>query len=241
MSVLVDRYSASASEIFAAAIQDYGRGVIIGQQTYGKGTVQNLFPLDRVMRGSDNGQLTLTIGKFYRVTGESTQHRGVLPDIELPSLVDIKTVGESTRDTALPWDRIQPTRFRPAGDLSAEIQTLRTDQAAHAAQDPDFRYLVNDIQAIDQINGQKALSLNLEKRKTENKRLETERLARDNERRKALGQEPATSVDQLKDAELPEKILLDEAARVTAEMVALEHPSARPRQLLSGSEAAHKE
>ena len=241
MSVLVDRYSASASEIFAAAIQDYGRGVIIGQQTYGKGTVQNLFPLDRVMRGSDNGQLTLTIGKFYRVTGESTQHRGVLPDIELPSLVDIKTVGESTRDTALPWDRIQPTRFRPAGDLSAEIQTLRTDQAAHAAQDPDFRYLVNDIQAIDQINGQKALSLNLEKRKAENKRLETERLARDNERRKALGQEPATSVDQLKDAELPEKILLDEAARVTAEMVALEHPSARPRQLLSGSEAAHKE
>lgn len=241
MSVLVDRYSASASEIFAAAIQDYGRGVIIGQQTFGKGTVQNLFPLDRVMRGSDNGQLTLTIGKFYRVTGESTQHRGVLPDIELPSLVDTKTVGESTRDTALPWDRIQPTRFRPAGDLSAEIQTLRTDQAAHAAQDPDFRYLVSDIQAIDQINSQKALSLNLEKRKAENKRLETERLARDNERRKALGQEVATSVDQLKDAELPEKILLDEAARVTAEMVALEHPSARPRQLLSGSEAAPKE
>ena len=112
LAVLVDRYSASASEIFAAAIQDYERGVIIGQQTFGKGSVQNLFPLDRVMRGADNGQLTLTIGKYYRVTGESTQHRGVIPDIELPSMVDVETVGESTRETALPWDRIQPTRFR---------------------------------------------------------------------------------------------------------------------------------
>src|SRR5690606_29976587 len=82
--VLVDRYSASASEIFAAAIQDYRRGIVIGQQTFGKGTVQNLFSLDRVMRGKENGQLTLTIGKYYRVTGESTQHRGVIPDIELP-------------------------------------------------------------------------------------------------------------------------------------------------------------
>ena len=241
MSVLVDRYSASASEIFAAAIQDYGRGVIIGQQTFGKGTVQNLFPLDRVMRGSDNGQLTLTIGKFYRVTGESTQHRGVLPDVELPSMVDIKTVGESTRDTALPWDRIQPTRFRPAGDLSAEIQTLRADETAHSAEDPDFRYLVSDIQAFDQANKQKTLSLNLEKRKSENKRLETDRLDRENERRKALGLEPVASVDKLNDAELPEKILLDEAARVTADMVALQHPSARPRQLISGSEARPKE
>ena len=116
LAVLVDRYSASASEIFAAAIQDYDRGVIIGQQTFGKGSVQNLFPLDRLMRGTDNGQLTLTIGKYYRVTGESTQHRGVIPDIELPSMVDTATVGESTRDTALPWDRIQPTRFRPVPD-----------------------------------------------------------------------------------------------------------------------------
>ena len=89
LGVLVDRYSASASEIFAAAIQDYDRGVIIGQQTFGKGSVQNLFPLDRLMRGTDNGQLTLTIGKYYRVTGESTQHRGVIPDIELPGGGDV--------------------------------------------------------------------------------------------------------------------------------------------------------
>ena len=122
LAVLVDRYSASASEIFAAAIQDYDRGVIVGQQTFGKGSVQNLFPLDRLMRGTDNGQLTLTIGKYYRVTGESTQHRGVIPDIELPSMVDTATVGESTRDTALPWDRIQPTRFRADPALAAETR-----------------------------------------------------------------------------------------------------------------------
>jgi carboxyl-terminal processing protease len=96
LAVLVDRFSASASEIFAAAIQDYDRGVIIGQQTFGKGSVQNLFPLDKFMRGDNNGQLTLTIGKYYRVTGESTQHRGVIPDIELPSMVDTAEVGESS-------------------------------------------------------------------------------------------------------------------------------------------------
>ena len=128
--MLVDRYSASASEIFAAAIQDYDRGVIVGQQTFGKGSVQNLFPLDRLMRGTDNGQLTLTIGKYYRVTGESTQHRGVIPDIELPSMVDTATVGESTRDTALPWDRIQPTRFRPARlSMPSSIPPVASDGA----------------------------------------------------------------------------------------------------------------
>src|SRR5690606_1831903 len=122
--VLVDRYSASASEIFAGAIQDYGRGIVIGQQTFGKGTVQNLFSLDRVMRGDNIGQLTLTIGKYYRVTGDSTQHRGVIPDIQLPSRVDPEAVGESNRDTALPWDRIQATRYE---SMSA-LQEARSEE-----------------------------------------------------------------------------------------------------------------
>ena len=99
MIVLVNRYSASASEIFAAAIQDYGRGVVIGQQTYGKGTVQNLYALDQYVRRNDDelGQLTLTIGKYYRVTGESTQNRGVIPDIKLPCYIDKSRTGESPR------------------------------------------------------------------------------------------------------------------------------------------------
>ncbi len=216
--VLVDRYSASASEIFAAAIQDYDRGLIVGQQTFGKGSVQNLFPLDRLMRGTDNGQLTLTIGKYYRVTGESTQHRGVIPDIELPSMVDTATVGESTRDTALPWDRIQPTRFRADPALATRIDTLRAHQQARAAEDPEFRYLLSDIAAIKEIAAQKSVSLNLNGRVAENKRLEDGRLARENERRAALGQEPLKSIDQLDDTATSDKILLEQATRIVAEI-----------------------
>jgi len=216
--VLVDRYSASASEIFAAAIQDYDRGLIVGQQTFGKGSVQNLFPLDRLMRGTDNGQLTLTIGKYYRVTGESTQHRGVIPDIELPSMVDTATVGESTRDTALPWDRIQPTRFRADPALATRIDTLRAHQQARAAEDPEFRYLLSDIAAIKEIAAQKSVSLNLNGRVAENKRLEDGRLARENERRAALGQEPLKSIDQVDDTATSDKILLEQATRIVAEI-----------------------
>jgi carboxyl-terminal processing protease len=219
LAVLVDRYSASASEIFAAAIQDYDRGVIVGQQTFGKGSVQNLFPLDRLMRGTDNGQLTLTIGKYYRVTGESTQHRGVLPDIELPSMVDAETVGESTRDTALPWDRIQPTRFRPASPLTAAIDDLRAHQVARATNDPDFGYLLSDVAAAKELNAQTSVSLNREERVAENKRMDEGRLARENSRRTALGLEALTSIEELDDVETSDAILLHQAARVVAELV----------------------
>jgi carboxyl-terminal processing protease len=218
LAVLVNRYSASASEIFAAAIQDYDRGVIVGQQTFGKGSVQNLFPLDRLMRGTDNGQLTLTIGKYYRVTGESTQHRGVIPDIELPSLVDTETVGESTRDTALPWDRIQPTRFRADPTLAGELADLRAHQQARAANDPEFSYLLSDIAAIKEIAAQKSVSLNLEGRVAENKKLEQGRLTRENARRTALGLEALASIDQLDQAEPSDAILLRQAARIVAEI-----------------------
>jgi len=226
LGVLVDRYSASASEIFAAAIQDYDRGVIIGQQTFGKGSVQNLFPLDRFMRGADNGQLTLTIGKYYRVTGESTQHRGVIPDIELPSMVDTAIVGESTRDTALPWDRIQPTRFRPNTALAAELDELRVHQQARAATDPDFSYLLGDVAAIRELNAQKTVSLNLDERMAQNKSFDEGRLARENARRAALALEPLASVEQLDEASASDEIVLRQAARIVAEVV--EH--GRPAQ-----------
>jgi carboxyl-terminal processing protease len=224
LAVLVDRYSASASEIFAAAIQDYDRGVIIGQQTFGKGSVQNLFPLDRLMRGTDNGQLTLTIGKYYRVTGESTQHRGVIPDIELPSMVDAETVGESTRDTALPWDRIQPTRFRAAPTLTGAIDDLRAHQVARATNDPDFGFLLSDVAAVRELNAQTTVSLNREERVAENKRLEASRLERENARRTALGLELLTSIEQLNEAETSDEILLHQAAHVVAELVQRSRP-----------------
>jgi carboxyl-terminal processing protease len=170
------------------------------------------------MRGTDNGQLTLTIGKYYRVTGESTQHRGVIPDIELPSMVDAATVGESTRDTALPWDRIQPTRFRADPALAAQLDDLRAHQQVRASNDPEFRYLLSDIAAVKEIAAQKSVSLNLNGRIAENKRLEEGRLARENARRTALGQEPLTSIEQLDDTATSDAILLQQAARIVAEI-----------------------
>jgi carboxyl-terminal processing protease len=236
MAVLVDRYSASASEIFAGAMQDYKRAVIIGQQTFGKGSVQNLFSLDRVMRGDNNGQLTLTIGKYYRITGESTQHRGVIPDVELPSLVDVKTVGESTRDTALPWDRIKATNFKPFQKLDTEIQAIRTAEQTRTQSDPELEYLLGDISALDKVNSEKSVSLSLAKRQAEREKFQDDQLARENARRAALGLEPLAGVADLDKAEAPDQILLNEATRIVAEMVADGRPSnAKRQQLLTGA------
>ena len=193
--------------------------MIIGQQTFGKGSVQNLFNLDRMMRGDDNGQLTLTIGKYYRVTGESTQNRGVLPDIELPSDIPTDAVGESTRDTALPWDRIQPTRFRARPELGSEIAVLTDHQRARNAHDPDFRYLVEDFEARTENWNEKTVSLNLAERKAEQDSARAAQLARENERREAIGLEPIESLDQISDDGVSTaEILLEQAAETVADM-----------------------
>jgi carboxyl-terminal processing protease len=231
LAVLVDRYSASASEIFAAAIQDYERGVVIGQQTFGKGSVQNLFNLDRFMRAPGYGQLTLTIGKYYRVTGGSTQHRGVVPDIELPSLVDTTTVGESTRDTALPWDQIEPTRFRSESSLAPAIQVLGERQSARAATDPDYNYLLEDIAAFSELRDRETVSLNLIERQAERDRLQEEQLVRENERRAASDLEPLASIEDLEAVEATD-ILLQQATEVVADMAALE---GAPPELVTNS------
>src|SRR5215470_12599657 len=188
LTVLVDRLSASASEIFAGAIQDYHRGLILGQTTFGKGTVQNLVPLDRFSSKPVNGQLTVTIGKFYRVTGESTQHRGVVPDVPLASALDTKEVGESALESALPWDRIPGVPFKVSTGLAAAappVAALTTEQDARAQRDPDYRWLVADIAALDAAREQKSVSLNLKVRKDERARIDKERLERENARRAA--------------------------------------------------------
>ncbi|MGD8324549.1 MAG: carboxy terminal-processing peptidase, partial [Gammaproteobacteria bacterium] len=232
--VLVDRFSASASEIFAAAIQDYQRGIVIGQQTFGKGSVQNLFDLDRYIRGSANGQLTLTTGKYYRITGESTQHRGVLPDISLPSFVDPDSVGESTRDTALPWDRIQPTRFSRWPSLLEEIESLSREQQSQPGLDPDLGFLLAEIAAVEENRDKESFSLNLAERQAELESAEAEQLTRENGRRAARGLEPIASLEEL-DAESTAsaaEILLNQATRLTARMV----EDGSPRPMLSGVE-----
>ena len=137
LAVLVDRFSASASEIFAGALQDYHRATILGQRTFGKGTVQNLVPLDRWSPRPVNGQLTVTIGKFYRVTGESTQHRGVEPDVTLPSQIDMEEFGESALEGALPWDRIPGVPFRSeAKAQQPNIAVLATEEKTRADKRP---------------------------------------------------------------------------------------------------------
>ncbi len=231
MLVLVDRFSASASEIFAGAIQDYGRGLIVGQQTYGKGTVQNAHPLNYTIFGRkpELGQLNVTIGKYYRITGESTQDRGVTPDIALPSLIDANEVGESTRDRALPWDHIEPASFRVEGDLkpiAATLEKLHTDRTAGSA---DFKYLHDDIAALDAMRSQKTLSLNLKTREAERKRVESERLARENAWRAAHDVKPAASLEDIKD-DATAGILLDEATQIAADMVVVSAKRAAPTQ-----------
>jgi carboxyl-terminal processing protease len=209
--VLVDRFSASASEIFAGAIQDYGRGLIVGQQTYGKGSVQNLYPLDRYALGPDPGfgQLTVTIGKYYRVTGESTQHRGVQPDISMPTAISTEEVGESTRESALPWDRIRPVEFGREAQLSQAVATLEHSHEERIAADPDFRLLLADLDSFEKVRTQKKLSLNLKTRVAEREQLEKERMARENERRTARGLKPLNTLADLNGAEPPDAVLAE--------------------------------
>ncbi len=218
LAVLVDRFSASASEIFAGAIQDYRRGVVIGQRTFGKGTVQNLVPLDRWSPRPVNGQLTVTIGKFYRVTGESTQHRGVEPDVPLPSQIDLEEFGESALDGALPWDRIPGVPFRSEAK-PLPIAALGSEEKSRADRDPDYRWFVADLAAAEALRKQTSLSLNLQKRKEERERIDRERLSRENARREALKLPPLKNTEELAAAEMPDTVL-SQATEIMTDMVA---------------------
>ncbi len=220
--VLVNRASASASEIFAGAIQDYHRGLVVGQQTYGKGSVQNLYPLDRYALGpkAGFGQLTVTIGKYYRVTGDSTQHRGVEPDITLPSLLSTDDIGESTRESALPWDRINAARFTPESSELPVVSELSRVHEARVAQNPDFVALQGDVEALELLRTQRDVSLNLAKRRTERDAIDADRLTRENARRAARGLEPLANVGAFDNAEAPDAVL-DEAVEIAADAAEL--------------------
>ena len=225
--VLVDRASASASEIFAAAIQDYGRGLIIGQQTYGKGTVQNLYPLDRWALGPNAGfgQLTVTIGKYYRVTGDSVQNRGVLPEVTLPSLISTTEVGESTRDSALPWDRIRSVEFEATHEPAGELAQIERTHDVRMKSDPDLRALEGDAEAINKLRAEKVTSLNLNVRKAERERLDAERLARINTRRAAHGEATIKSLEDLTPDGEPDANLA-ETSEIVADLVTSGHAGA---------------
>jgi carboxyl-terminal processing protease len=236
LAVLVDRMSASASEIFAGAIQDYHRGLILGQTTFGKGTVQNLVPLDRWSKDPVNGQLTVTIGKFYRVTGESTQHRGVQPDIPLVSVIDAKEVGESTLESSLPWDRIAGVPFKTSTTVQSKaVPLLVSEEDQRAQHDPDYRWLVSDVAAIDTLRGQHSVSLNLKVRREERAREDKERLDRENARRTAKNLPPLKSVEDLDKAKDDEPdVMLEQAAQIVTDMLNGGHPQPAQKTARAG-------
>ncbi len=232
LAVLVNRFSASASEIFAAAIQDYARGVIIGQETFGKGTVQNLYSLDQYLRPEDDqgfGQLTLTIGKYYRITGESTQHRGVEPDIRLPSSIDAEMVGESVRESALPWDTIGTTRFRAGEPLENTIQSLTASHFERTKEDPNFHYLTQFVEDTRETRSRKSVSLNIESRRAERETHLERGLELENERRAALSLEPIGSLEDLEEDDRPD-IQLDQAAGIVTDLAVLREIGTVPEQ-----------
>ena len=180
LAVLVNRFSASASEIFAGAIQDYGRGVVIGEQTFGKGTVQNLIDLDKFVPDKDNdfGNVKITLAKFYRITGSSTQHRGVTPDIELPSAFSAEEYGESSHPSALPWDQIESTNYDKLNFVDDKLLTqLRSNYAKRLETDTDLQELIDEINKIKGEREDNLISLNEEKRKLEMDEAEANRTA----------------------------------------------------------------
>ena len=194
LMVLINRLSASASEIFAGAIQDYNRGLIVGSQSFGKGTVQTMAPLKE-------GQLKITQSKFYRVSGDSTQHAGVTPDIQMPQLIDAESVGESAYDTALPWDRIHAVPHAKYFNFKTLLPDLIAKHNKRTAVDPDFVYLREQYQFEQERADQKVISLNEKARETERETLNDELLTMENRRRTAKGLEPYADIKALEKSE----------------------------------------
>ena len=195
LAVLINRLSASASEIFAGAIQDYQRGVIVGTQSFGKGTVQSLTSLEQ-------GQLKITESKFYRISGESTQHRGVVPDIEFPALYDKEKVGESSLDHALAWDTINPIRHRKYFDIPAVKPMLIAKHEQRMQTDPDFIFLQDQVRLMEENRAVTFLSLNEKSRRAYQLEVEGKALAIENKRRVAKGLEPLDALESEDDANL---------------------------------------
>lgn len=219
LAVLVDRTSASASEIFSGAIQDYHRGVIIGQTTFGKGTVQSVIPLDRWSSRPTEGQVTVTIGKFYRITGESTQLRGVAPDIALPSPISAEDVGESVLEHALTWDRIASVPFRALVPEPSLVQALAGEESDRAMHNADYQWLLASLTSLDTARNEKTLSLNLKKRQQQRMAQDLARLTQENARRGADGLPPWKAVDDISISDEPD-VILAQASDIMADAVA---------------------
>lgn len=223
MTVLVNRLSASASEIFSAAMKDYGRAVIVGEQTFGKGTVQQHRGLGRIYDFFDKslGDIQFTIAKFYRVTGGSTQLRGVSPDLKLPDEGAAEEYGESKEENALPWDHISKSDYTPVNAIPNDLSAMRKQHQARMAADPEFAYIREDVARFAKEQEDKTISLNEAVRRQEGKDADARALKRENERRARAGLKPVKSLDDVDedDADYREKDpYLDETAHITKDL-----------------------
>lgn len=244
MGVMIDRFSASASEIFAAAIQDYGRGVVMGTQTYGKGTVQSAIDMSRFITTVDEiilkaksgsasngnvnmtssaapkfGQINLTMAKFYRVNGSSTQHKGVIPDIQFPMVFPADKYGESSEPSALPFDIIKPAPFSPVANLGSVKPLLIKQHDQRMKTSPEYKYLLEDIEQFKKREAENSVTLNEAQLKKERDTQEAITLARTNQRRALQG------LPALKKGEVAPKqdndFIQDESLKVMADFIQL--------------------
>ena len=207
LMVMINRHSASASEIFAAAMQDYNRAIIVGQQTFGKGTVQQSRSLNFVydLDKDPLGYIQYTIQKFYRINGGSTQLKGVDADIKFPEIINAAKTGESFEDNALPWDKIPAASYQEAGHARDAVETLTQKHEERVAKNPEFIVVNEDIAIRKERDERKFMSLNLAERQKENKEDEERRLKNLNERFKREGKKPLKDIDALpKDYEAPD-------------------------------------
>jgi carboxyl-terminal processing protease len=222
MAVMTDRFSASASEIFAGAIQDYNRGVIIGNTTYGKGTVQSSIEMKRVNPdlGDKGGIINLTTGKFYRVNGSSTQHKGVTPDIEFPNIFPADKYGESSEKSALPWDEIKSSTYKKFTDLSTTVAILKASHDARMKTNAEFKYLLQDITEFKKRDAEDSLPLNEQTLRKQRDELEQKNLERENERRVSRGL-PALKKGETKPAkEEAYDFVRDESMQIITDYIA---------------------
>lgn len=231
--VMVDRFSASASEIFAAAMQDYGRALIVGEPTFGKGTVQQYRSLNRIYdqmlrpEWPALGSVQYTIQKFYRINGGSTQRKGVTPDIMMPTGNEETETGEKFEDNALPWDSINAATFVKSGDLTPFGPELLKDHNERIAKDPEFQYIIKDIARFNALKEKRnQVSLNLAQREKENQEEDATRLARINDRYKRAGKAPLSKLEDLpKDYQEPDPYL-DETVHIALDLAHLEKAKA---------------
>lgn len=249
LGVMVDRLSASASEIFAGAIQDYGRGIIMGTQTYGKGTVQSSIDMNKLVNpsilqklaalvnkngviiktGKEDvklGQINLTMAKFYRVTGSSTQHKGVMPDIQFPSLYPMDKIGEDTEPSALPWDEVKRSDFAPVGDLTPFKSELVKLHDQRMEKSPDYKIMVQDIAESKKRESEVSVPLNEGKLKIERDSLEAKNLSRLNALRASRGLAPVKKGDKIKKEDNFD-FIQNESLKIMADFMELTNPKGK--------------